>query len=206
VREAAWKTTENARRTGWSRPTTMPPSRERKRAARTSHRGSGLLWNAARVRQQQIAAIFGPNPANTLEGRAKRLHLANRPVFLLSGLLTFGCCGGKFGIITPNRYGCLNHHRRGVCDNNRTITRDKIEARVLSGLKDRLVSSEAVGAAIRAYAEDRRLSRRLRGSDNARLGTDARYTFAPKFVGLGHARLGASHRWRQGRRHHRHAD
>ncbi|WP_273374075.1 recombinase zinc beta ribbon domain-containing protein [Rhizobium rhizogenes] len=84
----------------------------------------------------------------------KRLHLANRPTSLLSGLLICGCCGGKVGIITPNRYACLNHHRRGICDNGRSITRDKIEARVLAGLKERLVSSEAVEEAVRAYAEE----------------------------------------------------
>lgn len=112
------------------------------------------LWNAARARQKQIAAIFGPNPANTREGRMKRVHLANRPVHLLSGLLICGCCGGKIGIITPNRYACLNHHRRGTCDNNRTVTHQNIEARVLTGLKERLVSSEAVQQAVRAYAEE----------------------------------------------------
>ncbi|WP_373877495.1 recombinase family protein [Paracoccus kondratievae] len=101
------------------------------------------LWNAVRARQKQIAEIFGPNPANTREGRMKRVHLANRPTSLLSGLLTCGCCGGKVGIITPNRYACLNHHRRGTCENNRTITRQNIEARVLTGLKEKLVSSEA---------------------------------------------------------------
>jgi site-specific DNA recombinase len=42
-----------------------------------------------------------------------------------------------------DRYGCLDHHRRGICDNNRTITREKIEERVLSGLKDRLISARA---------------------------------------------------------------
>ncbi|PYE85227.1 recombinase family protein [Phyllobacterium leguminum] len=112
------------------------------------------LRNAVRARQKQIAAIFGPNPANTREDRMKRIHLANRPVSLLSGLLTRGCCSGKVGIITPDRHGCLNHHRRGTCDNNRTITRQNIEARVLSGLKEGLVSSEAVAEAIRAYAEE----------------------------------------------------
>ncbi|WP_316168797.1 MULTISPECIES: recombinase family protein [unclassified Bradyrhizobium] len=129
------------------------------------------LWQAARARQQQISALFGPNPANTREGRAKRLHLANRPVSLLSGLLTCGCCGGKIGILTPNRYGCLNHHRRGTCANNRTIMREKIEARVLAGLKDRLVSSEAVAEAVRAYAEE---MNRLNHDRRARAETDHR--------------------------------
>ena len=129
------------------------------------------LWNAARARQRQIAEIFGPNPANTREGRAKRLHLANRPVSLLSGLLVCGCCGGKIGIILSDRYGCLNHHRRGTCDNNRTIRREKIEARVLAGLQDRLVSSEAVAEAVRAYVEEmNRLNRdrRVQHEDDRR--------------------------------------
>lgn len=121
------------------------------------------LWKAVRARQEQIAEVFGPNPANTREGRMKRLHLANRPTSLLSGLLTCGHCGGKHGIVTTDRFGCLNQHRRGTCDNNRTITRDKIEARVLSGLKERLVSSEAVAEAVRAYAEEmNRLNRERR--------------------------------------------
>jgi len=83
----------------------------------------------------------------------KRVHLANRPVHLLSGLLICGCCGGKIGIITPNRYACLNRHRPGTCDNGRSITRDKIEARVLNGLKERLASSDAVVEALKAYAQ-----------------------------------------------------
>ncbi|MGY3496320.1 recombinase family protein [Bradyrhizobium sp. USDA 4502] len=129
------------------------------------------LWQAARARQQQISALFGPSPANTREGRAKRLHLANRPVSLLSGLLTCGCCGGKIGILTPNRYGCLNHHRRATCANNRTITRDKIEARVLAGLKDCLVSSQAVAEAVRAYAAE---MNRLNHDRRAQAETDHR--------------------------------
>ncbi|NTG25538.1 recombinase family protein [Agrobacterium rhizogenes] len=127
------------------------------------------LWNAARARQTQISALFGPNPANTREGRMKRLHLANRPTALLSGLLTCGCCGGKFGIIVPNRYACLNHHRRGTCENGHSITRDKIEARVLAGLKDRLVSAEAVAEAVRAYAEE---MNRLNHDRRAQAATD----------------------------------
>ncbi|WP_425646815.1 recombinase family protein [Agrobacterium leguminum] len=127
------------------------------------------LWTATRARQKQISAIFGPNPANTLEGRMKRVHLANRPVHLLSGLLNCGCCGGKVGIITPNRYACLNHHRRGTCDNGRSITRQNIEARVLTGIKERLVSSDTVAEAVRAYAEE---MNRLNRDQRAQASTD----------------------------------
>lgn len=51
------------------------------------------LWQVVRIRQTGIAAKIGPCPTNTLEGRARRLHLANRPVSLLSGLLSCGCYG-----------------------------------------------------------------------------------------------------------------
>ncbi len=62
-----------------------------------------------------------------------------------------------------DRYGCLNHHRRGTCDNNRTITREKIEERVLSGLRDRLISGRAVEETVRAFAEEmNRLNRARR--------------------------------------------
>ncbi|MCO6177012.1 recombinase family protein [Ciceribacter sp. RN22] len=112
------------------------------------------LWNAVRTRQEQISALFGSNQAATAEARMKRLHLTNRPVHLLSGLLICGCCGGKVGVIVPNRYSCLNHHRRGTCTNNRSIMRDKLEARVLAGLKEKLVSPQAVAEAVKAYAAE----------------------------------------------------
>jgi len=76
--------------------------------------------------------------------RAKWPHAARRPVSLLSGLLTCGCCGGRYGLVLRDRFGCLNHHRRGTCANARTIRREKIEQRVLSGLTDRLVSAEFI--------------------------------------------------------------
>jgi len=80
------------------------------------------------------------------------MNRLRRPTFLLSGLLTCACCGGKYGIIVNDRYGCLGHFRKGVCENGRTIRRDDIEQRVLAGLTDKLVSPEAVAAAVRAYA------------------------------------------------------
>jgi site-specific DNA recombinase len=82
------------------------------------------------------------------------VHRLRRPAFLLSGLLTCGCCGGKYGIVVNDRYGCLGHFRKGICDNGRTIRRGDIERRVLAGLTDKLVSPEAVAVAVRAYAQE----------------------------------------------------
>lgn len=112
------------------------------------------LWQAAKTRQAELAKLFAATTAGVREARAKRLNTARRPVFLLSGLLTCGCCQGKYGIIMNDRFGCLNHHRRGTCRNNRTIRRSVIEQRVLSGLTDRLVSAEAVAEAVRAYHQE----------------------------------------------------
>jgi len=127
------------------------------------------LWQAVRERQRGISALYGPNLANTREGRAKRLHLTNRPVTLLSGLLTCGCCGGRISMVMTDRYACRNHLRKGICDNGRTIRRDEIEARVLAGLKDKLVSSEAVAEAVRAYAKE---TNRLNRDRRAQAKTD----------------------------------
>jgi DNA invertase Pin-like site-specific DNA recombinase len=112
------------------------------------------LWQAAKARQAELAKLFAATAIGVREARAKRLNTARRPMFLLSGLLTCGSCGGKYGVILKDRYGCLNHHRRGSCDNGRTIRRPVIEQRVLSGLTDRLVSAEAVAEAVRAYHQE----------------------------------------------------
>lgn len=66
---------------------------------------------------------------------------------------TTGNLGG-YGVITKQRYGCLNHHRRVSCSNGRTIQRVFIEERVLAGLSERVVSAEAVAEAVRAYHEE----------------------------------------------------
>lgn len=121
------------------------------------------LWNAVRARQKDIAVRFEATAEGVRKAKARRLHEKKRPASLLSGLLTCGCCGGKYGLIMRDRYGCLNHHRRGTCDNGRTIARDRIEERVLSGLKDRLISARAVEETVRAFAEEmNRLNRERR--------------------------------------------
>ena len=126
------------------------------------------LWQAVRNRQQDIARLFEATAIGVREARAKRLHAAKRPVSLLSGLLICGCCGGRYGLIIRDRFGCLNHHRRGTCDNNRTIRRERIEQRVLSGLEDKLVSAKSVAEAVRAYTQEtNRLNQDRRAQNEA---------------------------------------
>ena len=112
------------------------------------------LWQAVRARQVDISKVFEPTTRAVRAARAKRLHETRRPAFLLSGLLTCGTCNGRYGIILQDRYGCLNHHRRGTCDNSRTIRRPVIEQRALAGLTEKLVSADAVAEAVRAYHDE----------------------------------------------------
>jgi hypothetical protein len=57
------------------------------------------LWQAARRRQQDVARLFETTTLGAREAQATRLHAARRPVSLLSGPLTCGCCGGRYGLI-----------------------------------------------------------------------------------------------------------
>ena len=110
------------------------------------------LWNAVKVRQQETAFEIG----RTDSGRA--LNRAHRRRFLLSGLLRCGPCGGGYTIVAKDRYGCATRRTKGTCANAATITRQEIEDRVLSGLKDKLMAPELVRTFIEEFqAEANRL-------------------------------------------------
>jgi site-specific DNA recombinase len=51
-------------------------------------------------------------------------------------------------------YGCATHRNKGTCANSATVSRQEIEARVLTGLKDRLMAPELVREFIRAFHEE----------------------------------------------------
>ncbi len=127
------------------------------------------LWQSVKGRQAELAILFEPTIKGVRAARAAKINQARRPAFLLSGLLTCGCCDGKYGIVVNDRYGCISHFRRGTCDNGHTIRRDSIEARTLVGLTDKLVSPEAVSEAVRAYHEQKN---RLNHERRAQSGVD----------------------------------
>ncbi|WP_079211269.1 recombinase family protein [Brucella pituitosa] len=127
------------------------------------------LWQSVRVRQGEIAEKF----ANVTEAVRKhhkknRLNGTRRPKSLLSGLVFCSCCSGPYSLRGADRFACSNHISKGACSNSRTIPREDLEARVLSGLKDRMMAPEIVEEAMRAYAEEtNRLNRERRSSGDA---------------------------------------
>ena len=127
------------------------------------------LWQAVRKRQSEIAekyenvteAVRKHHKKNSLNGR-------RRPQSLLSGLIFCGCCGGPYSLRGAGRFACSNHISKGICSNSRTIPSEDLENRVLSGLKDRMMTPEVAAEAMRAYAEEtNRLNRERRSNGDA---------------------------------------
>ncbi|MGZ9106030.1 MAG: recombinase family protein, partial [Rhodoplanes sp.] len=126
------------------------------------------LWQAVKERQAALASAYSERVKACRNAIAKALNATHRPRTLLSGLLVCGCCGGSYARRGQDRYACMTHVRSGGCENNRTIAREALEARVLDGLKHRLMAPEVAAEAMRAYAEEtNRLNRERRSSGEA---------------------------------------
>ncbi len=112
------------------------------------------LWERVRARRTSLATeVARTDTTNRLNGSHRRR-------FLLSGLLTCGCCGGGYTVVGLDRYGCATRRGRGTCDNAKTISRQRIEARVLAGLKDRLLAPDMVAEALAALEAESAAARR----------------------------------------------
>jgi len=97
------------------------------------------LWARVQARHAELDAKAAA-AANPLKGR-------QRESYPFSGLLACGACGGGYQITGKDRYGCSARRQRR-CDNSKTVARPVIERRILSGLKERLLSPEAIAAAV----------------------------------------------------------
>ncbi|PWC57421.1 recombinase family protein, partial [Azospirillum sp. TSH58] len=104
------------------------------------------LWNRVKTRQEAVATEIGRDD----QGNA--LNRVHRRRFLLSGVLVCGICGAGYTIMGKDRYGCAGHRNSGTCPNDRTITRQAIERRVLAGLKERLLGADVVAAFVEEMA------------------------------------------------------
>jgi site-specific DNA recombinase len=127
------------------------------------------LWNAVKRRQTAVRFEIGRDE----HGNA--LNRAHRRKFLLSELLVCGECGGGYTIVGKDRFGCADRRAKGTCSNTQTITRQAIEARVLSGLKEKLFAPELVAEFVRSFQEEVNASRRTakQRQEDARRELDA---------------------------------
>ncbi|CEF48494.1 unnamed protein product [uncultured bacterium] len=106
------------------------------------------LWEKVKGRQQEARIEMSKDESGN------GLNQAHRRKFLLSELLVCGQCSGRYTVVGKDRYGCATRRAKGTCGNDRTITRQRIESRVLGGLKDKLMAPELVAEFIRAFQEE----------------------------------------------------
>jgi site-specific DNA recombinase len=130
----------------------------------------GALWQAVKRRQGEIELKYAIAIDATRAAFAKRLNGMHRPRSLLSDLVFCGCCGGPYALRGQDRYACSNHVK-GSCHNSRTITRETLEARMLAGLRERLMAPEVAAEAMRSYVEE---TNRLNWERRASQETDRR--------------------------------
>ena len=128
-------------------------------------RGSGMLRN-----RPYIGERVWDRGGNV----GARLASARRPKWQLAGLVRCGLCEGPMSVAGKDgRLACENHVERGTCGNRRKVLRHVLLARVLVGLKDRLMAPDLVEAFAQAYVEEANLANRDRGAH--RVGLQARH-------------------------------
>ncbi len=100
------------------------------------------LWHRVKNRQGAIRTdILTERDRNPGAPRTER---GRRARYLLSGLLHCGCCGSGYIMISADRYGCAAARNSGSCGNRKTIARKDAAARVLGGLKGRLMHPDVI--------------------------------------------------------------
>lgn len=109
------------------------------------------LWTAAQDRVEAIAHRYLHVAEGIRAAKGRALNGLRRPVFLFSGMIECGVCGGNCPIVVNDRFGCSAAFRKKSCSNSRTIRREVLESRALAGITERLVSAEAVKTAVSSY-------------------------------------------------------
>ena len=94
---------------------------------------------------------------------------------MLSGLGVCGVCGGSWNVRTATFWGCGSLKEGSGCTNNRTISTESYERRVLAGLRERMLDPELVAIFVAEYqaeyAKRAARMRRERGSVERRIAT-----------------------------------
>ncbi len=105
---------------------------------------------------------------------ARRPEWHRRPKRLFSGLVVCGACGGQITIVWRDRYGCAAARQKGTCRNTRTMATPSLEARVLDGLRERMLAPELVSTFVEEYHAE--LQRRQRAARRQRRAAERERT------------------------------
>ena len=110
------------------------------------------LWNEV---QNRLEATYKRHAKAEPDRRS--LNGAHRAKYLLARLITCDCCGAGYTIVGQDRYGCYGRKTRGAsaCANSKTISRFRLEERVVARLRQGLLTPEL---AAHFAAEVQRLS------------------------------------------------
>lgn len=100
------------------------------------------LWKAKCARQKDTKQRMAKNESLRHGGVTK---------YLFSGLLKCSACDSNYSIVGANLYGCSKHWNRGeqACSNAVTVRREQVEKTLLTGIKNQLLTPEAVREFIR---------------------------------------------------------
>tara|TARA_Y100001951_G_scaffold73679_1_gene60585 strand:- start:202 stop:1935 length:1734 start_codon:yes stop_codon:yes gene_type:complete len=92
------------------------------------------VWNSVQDRLEKTHEKYA--------GKTSPANESHRAKYLLNGLVKCGCCGGGYTIVAKERYGCYRRKTQGhqECPNSRTITRDRLEGRVLARIRAGLMA------------------------------------------------------------------
>lgn len=97
------------------------------------------------------------------------MRMQRKPKRLLSGLAVCGVCGGGWIVVTPRKTGCGRERDGGGCSNNRMITVDRLEARVLHGLQEKMLDPELVAIFVAEYHREAQAAASERKADRSKL-------------------------------------
>jgi site-specific DNA recombinase len=118
---------------------------------------SDELFSAVARRFAITQKLWGVGRSGLFRGQQKQ-------VYLFSGLLECGECGGSITLVggraktSRSEYGCSLHAQRGdsVCQNGLRIQRQQLEERLLSGLQDKVLREEFIEYVICGLQEELR--------------------------------------------------
>ena len=116
---------------------------------------SDELFVAVERRFETTKKLWGVGSSGLARGQQKQ-------VYLFSGLLQCGECGGSVTLVggrantSRSEYGCSRHAQRGdaVCKNDLQIQRKQLEESLLTGLQDKVLREEFIDYVICGLKEE----------------------------------------------------